>query len=74
MVRLSGSSVALFLEITETPLSNMKGFVNGVLQVGPLVFPLQMLGLVAHHKRPMARNLEFDAHNGRDRTRSATAR
>jgi hypothetical protein len=59
-------AVALLLEVEQLPLSDAERLVDGLVQVGVLVFAQQMVGLVADHEFGATGNAEFDVHDRRD--------
>jgi hypothetical protein len=48
------------------PLGDAERLTDGLAQVGVLIFPQQVFGLVADHKVGAAGNAEFDVHDRRD--------
>jgi hypothetical protein len=61
-----GAAVALLLDVEQLPLCDAERLVDGPVQVGPLIFAHEVVGLVTDHNIVAAGNAELDVDHRRD--------
>ena len=61
-----GAAVELFLEVVQLPLRDPKGLVDGFMQVGMLILPQQVVGLVTDDEVGAAGDAELDVDDRRN--------
>ena len=61
-----GAAVALLLEVEQLPLGDAERLVDRLVQVGPLILPHEVVGLVADHDVVAAGDAELDMDHRRD--------